>query len=113
MAFPLADEKVNATFSFVVAFEGAVTVGGVLTPTESAMLWDADNPSPVSVIFTASVSEPTKFEAGVYLRPFKAVIKLGIVPLMVIDGELFAPAIRAIEPGEPNNRLPWPTVNAT
>jgi hypothetical protein len=32
---------------------------------------------------------------------------------MVIDAELFAPAIKEIEPGDPNNRVPCETVNAT
>jgi hypothetical protein len=50
---------------------------------------------------------------GVYLRPLSAVIKLETVPSMVIDAELFAPAIKAIDPGDPNNRVPCETVNAT
>src|ERR1700733_14184572 len=32
---------------------------------------------------------------------------------MVIDAELFAPESKAIEPGDPNNRTPCPTVNVT
>src|SRR5580698_9030784 len=32
---------------------------------------------------------------------------------MVIDAELFAPESKAIEPGDPNNRTPCETVNAT
>ena len=42
-----------------------------------------------------------------------AVIKLGSVPLMVIEAELFAPATKAIEPGDPNNKVPCETLNAT
>ena len=38
---------------------------------------------------------------------------MGRVPLMVIDAELFAPESKAIEPGDPNNRTPCPTVNVT
>ena len=32
---------------------------------------------------------------------------------MVIDAELFAPATKAIDPGDPNKRVPCETVNAT
>jgi hypothetical protein len=32
---------------------------------------------------------------------------------MVIDAELFAPASKEIEPGDPNNRVPCATVSAT
>jgi hypothetical protein len=32
---------------------------------------------------------------------------------MVIEAELFAPASKAIDPGDPNNRVPCETVNAT
>jgi hypothetical protein len=42
-----------------------------------------------------------------------AVIRLGMAPSMVIDAELFAPAIKAIEPGDPNTSVPCETVNAT
>src|SRR5579872_1864921 len=60
-----------------------------------------------------SESDPVKLVAGVYFRPSSALIRLGSVPRMVIDAELFAPAIKAIEPGEPNNSVPCPTLNAT
>ena len=33
--------------------------------------------------------------------------------MIVIDAELFAPATMAIEPGDPNNRTPCETLNAT
>src|SRR5579862_8627932 len=65
MGSPLADEKVKATFSVTVSLAGALTVGGELVATVSAVLADPENPSPVSVILTASVSGPTKFELGV------------------------------------------------
>ena len=65
MASPLADEKVNATFLVTVSLAGALTVGGELVATVSAVLAEADNPSPGFVILTASESEPTKFELGV------------------------------------------------
>src|SRR5258707_940498 len=40
-------------------------------------------------------------------------MRLGRVPLMVIDAELFAPETMAIDPGDPNNSVPCETVNAT
>ena len=67
IASPLADEKVNAVFSTTVSLDGALTVGGLLAVLEtvSVVLADADNPFPGFVMFTASESEPTKFELGV------------------------------------------------
>ena len=64
---PLADEKVNALFLPTVSLAGELTVGGepIAVETVSAVLADADNPSPVFVIVTVSESEPTKFELGV------------------------------------------------
>jgi hypothetical protein len=67
MLWPLADEKVNAVFLFTVSLAGALTVGGepVAVETVSAVVADADNPSPVFEILTVSESEPTKFTTGV------------------------------------------------
>ena len=58
MASLLADEKVNAVFSMTVSLEGALTVGAESVATVSPVLADADNPSPVFVIWTFSKSEP-------------------------------------------------------
>ena len=65
MASPLADEKVKATFSLTDSLAGALTVGGKRVAILSAVLADANNASPGSVILTASESEPVKFNAGV------------------------------------------------
>jgi hypothetical protein len=67
MASPLADDKKSSVFSVKVSLAGALTVGGELAALEtvSAVLADADNPSPVFEILTVSESEPTKFEPGV------------------------------------------------
>jgi hypothetical protein len=42
-----------------------------------------------------------------------ALIKLGSVPAIVIDPELFSPASKLIDPVDPNNSFPCETSNAT
>ena len=77
------------------------------------MFVETERPFLASVYFILIVPEPLKSVVGVNLRPFSPALRLVNVPLIVIDGELFAPETNAIPVVDPSLRLPLVAASTT